>query len=242
MLDMERPRAVLLDVGGTLWPERFPPIVDRDALLLGRLREALPVLSEQAAASLLAEFDSRSGRLGAALTQDSDGLIAACAAQQELSIAWNEVMLARRALCIPVARYIAPFPGALELLEDIKRRGLRLVVVSNAITRDGETYLQDFAAFGSNSCIDGVVSSVDVGFRKPHLAMFETALRVAGCTPGLCVMAGNSEVNDIEPAHALGMRTVRVCIEEPPPVETAADAVVTSLNELAAVIEEWCAS
>ncbi len=52
-------------------------------------------------------------------------------------------------------------------------------------------------------------------------------------------MVGNSEVNDIEAARALGMRTIRVCIEEPVATTTAADAVVASLNELAAVLEAW---
>ena len=67
----------------------------------------------------------------------------------------------------------------------------------------------------------------------------DAACADAGCSPEQCIMVGNSEVNDIEPAKALGMRTVRVCIEEPPPITTRADAVVESLNELAAVLDAW---
>ena len=49
-----------------------------------------------------------------------------------------------------------------------------------------------------------MVTSLDVGFRKPHPAFFEAVLVEAGCAPAECVMIGNSEPNDIQPAIALG--------------------------------------
>src|SRR5213594_1666022 len=104
---------------------------------------------------------------------------------------------------------------------------MRSVVLSNGVTRDAEMYMEDFKALGVVQYIDRVISSVDVGFLKPHSAIFEAALQAAGCRPDQSLMIGNSEANDIAPAHALGMRTIRVCIEEPPPLESAADAVVT---------------
>jgi FMN phosphatase YigB (HAD superfamily) len=55
-------------------------------------------------------------------------------------------------------------------------------------------------------------------------------------------MIGNSEANDIQPALALGMRTIRVAIEEPPPTASAAHAVVTSLAAVPAVVGHWMAT
>ncbi len=46
-------------------------------------------------------------------------------------------------------------------------------------------------------------------------------------------MVGDSEPNDIEPAHARGMLAIRVAIEEPPPPASIADEVSTSLFEVA---------
>ena len=52
-------------------------------------------------------------------------------------------------------------------------------------------------------------------------------------------MVGNSEVNDIEPAVKLGMRSIRVAIEEPPPGRTCADVLATSLFDVAQQLERW---
>jgi len=52
-------------------------------------------------------------------------------------------------------------------------------------------------------------------------------------------MVGNSEVNDIEPAVNLGMRSIRVAIEEPPPGRTCANVLATSLFNVARQLERW---
>jgi FMN phosphatase YigB (HAD superfamily) len=51
-------------------------------------------------------------------------------------------------------------------------------------------------------------------------------------------MVGDSEPNDIEPAHALGMLTIRVAIEESLPSASVADYVCGSLSEVARVLFE----
>ncbi len=233
-------RAVLLDVGGTLWPERFAPIANRDAFLFGRLCATLPSLSRVQATGLLAAFDMRAPWLSIGPAQDTDAVVHSCAETVGVALSADETSGVRRALCIPIVGHVEPFPGAIELLREIKERGMRSILVSNAITRDGETYLKDFEGFGGAEFIEAVISSVDVGYRKPHPAIFEAALVAAGCTAEQCVMIGNSELNDIEPAKEFGMRTVRVCIEEPPPAQTRADVVLTSLHGVALVLDKWC--
>jgi HAD superfamily hydrolase (TIGR01509 family) len=126
-----------------------------------------------------------------------------------------------------------------EFLETLKSLELRIVVFSNATFRSSAGYLRDFRSFSANGLIDGVISSVDIGFRKPSDQMFATALRAARCRPSECVVVGDSEQNDIVPAIARGMRTIRVAIEEPGPKETAANAVATSLHEAAQILSSW---
>src|SRR5206468_3027215 len=60
-----------------------------------------------------------------------------------------------------------------------------------------------------------------------------------GSEPSACVMVGNSEPNDIQPAIALGMRAIRVAIEEPPPASSTAHAVVTRLYDALGLFRCW---
>lgn len=71
------------------------------------------------------------------------------------------------------------------------------------------------------------------------MVSFLAAVEKAGCEPPSCVMVGNSERMDVEPALALGMRAIRVAIEEPLPERTAAHAVASSLTDAAAILRTW---
>ena len=53
-----------------------------------------------------------------------------------------------------------------------------------------------------------VVSSYDVKVAKPDIRIFEYALNLADCLPCEAVMIGDRLDNDIEPAKAVGMKTV----------------------------------
>ena len=128
------------------------------------------------------------------------------------------------------------FPGAEELFSTIKDLGLACVLITNVEERDAEITRHDFTELGLSDFIDVIVTSHDVGFRKPHQAMFDAAAAAAGCRPEECVMVGNREQIDIEPAIALGMRAILVAIEDPPPAVTVAEAVATSLDQVAAIL------
>jgi FMN phosphatase YigB (HAD superfamily) len=69
--------------------------------------------------------------------------------------------------------------------------------------------------------------------------MFKTALAMADAVPDEAVMVGNSEQKDITPARELGMRTIRVCVEEPCALDSVADAVVMSLSEVQEQLVTW---
>ena len=139
----------------------------------------------------------------------------------------------------PPAPGLQMFPCASDLLEQSRALGLRTVILSNVQTRGATEYLADFAYFDVGHLVDAVVTSLEVGYRKPHHAMFETAIREAGCEASECVMIGDSETSDIEPAKALGMRAIRVAIEVPRPGTSAADAVATDLRQVADIVTRW---
>jgi HAD superfamily hydrolase (TIGR01509 family) len=120
-------------------------------------------------------------------------------------------------------------PGAHELLAEIHALGMRTAIASNTYWRDAESYWDDFRLLGLAQHIDAIFTSVDAGHLKPHPAVFEMALRWAGCPPDRCVVIGNREENDIAPAMALGMRTILVHPDDPPPESSRADVVAPDL-------------
>src|SRR4029077_20985024 len=48
------------------------------------------------------------------------------------------------AMCLPARARVDLFPGARELLNDLASRGVRVVVLSNVVWRDGEAQRRDF--------------------------------------------------------------------------------------------------
>jgi FMN phosphatase YigB (HAD superfamily) len=123
--------------------------------------------------------------------------------------------------------------------EVIRELELRTALVSNTAWRDAESYRRDFAYFGAGDLIDAVVTSLDLKVRKPHDAIIRAAIELAGCKAKECVLIGDSEEKDIVPAVQLGMRSILVAIEQPPPSTTAADATATSLERSTEIIRSW---
>jgi FMN phosphatase YigB (HAD superfamily) len=83
------------------------------------------------------------------------------------------------------------------------------------------------------------VTSIETRLRKPNPRIFELALRTIECAADQVAVVGNSEVSDIEPAVKLGARSIRVAIEEPPPLQTSADVLATSLFDVALQLGRW---
>jgi putative hydrolase of the HAD superfamily len=122
-----------------------------------------------------------------------------------------------------------PLPGAIELLAEIQSLGLRTVIASNTYWRDSESYWDDFRVMGMADYVNAIVTSVDAGHLKPHPAVFEMAMQAAGAPPGRCVVIGNREENDVDPALALGMRVILVHPDDPVPASSRADAIAPDL-------------
>jgi HAD superfamily hydrolase (TIGR01509 family) len=159
----------------------------------------------------------------------ADELITGCLERQGLAPDPSTVSRLRRAMAIPVHDRFQPLPGALELLQEIHAMGLRSIIASNTYWRDADSYWDDFRKLGMAGYIDDIVTSVDAGHLKPHPAVFVLAMRRAGVAAERCVVIGNREENDVEPAQALGMRTILVHPDDPAPTSSRADAVASDL-------------
>jgi HAD superfamily hydrolase (TIGR01509 family) len=238
--------AALIDVGGTLWPNSWPFRKTDGAGRHARVAAAMPMLEAAAIDALVADLieSSRIGDEARAISTETpdtiaaaEVLIAASLARQGLAGDAQSIARIRRAMALPVADRMKPLPGAIELLKEIRALGLQSIIASNTYWRDAESYWQDFRLLGMADCVDAIVTSVDAGRLKPHPAVFEMAMRVAKSPPERCVVIGNREENDVEPALALGMRTILVYPDDPKPVSSRAHAVVPDLWECARVLK-----
>jgi len=237
-------RAALVDIGGTLWPNSWPVRATDGQGRLARLQAVLPDLSLGAATALVTDIVDRSRDMNGGTVMvpeliriDADDLVRLCLTDHGVAAEPTTVMRVRRAMAIPIHGSFRPLPGCNELLATIKELGLRCVIASNTYWRDADSYWYDFAELGMAEYIDAVVTSVDAGHLKPHPAVFELAVRAAGVAAEECVVIGNKERNDIEPALAMGMRSILVYPDDPPPTSTRADAAAPDLWECAKALK-----
>ncbi len=229
----------LIDVGGTLWPNSWPIRVTDAVGRMERLAAALAHLDPQAVDALGRDLieSSRPGDEARSISTEAkftgamaaEVLITKCLERQGLPVDPDTVKRIRRAMAIPVSDRMKPLPGAIDLLAEIHALGMRAVIASNTYWRDAESYWDDFRLLGMADHVDAVVTSVDAGHLKPHPAVFEMAMRWAGAPPDRCVVIGNREENDIEPALALGMWTILVHPDDPKPDSSRAHAVAPDL-------------
>jgi HAD superfamily hydrolase (TIGR01509 family) len=239
-------QVALIDVGGTLWPNSWPLRETDGHGRHARIAKAMPACPPATVESLVADL-LESSRIGdearsistehSAAVPPAEILVATSLARHDLPSDDQTVARIRRAMALPVADRLKPLPGAVELLADIHSQGMRTVIASNTYWRDADSYWDDFRMLGMASYIDAIVTSVDAGHLKPHPAVFEMAMRVAGSPPERCVFIGNREENDIEPALALGMQTILVYPDDPKPASSRAHAVVPDLWECATALK-----
>jgi putative hydrolase of the HAD superfamily len=94
------------------------------------------------------------------------------------------------------------YEDSLPVLEELRRHGLRIGLVSN-----GQRDLEEFAAHHALE-VDAIVGSKAHGRTKPHPSIFVAALRALEASPAEAAMVGDSFEDDIEGARALGIRAI----------------------------------
>ncbi len=98
-----------------------------------------------------------------------------------------------------------PFPGTLELLEGLKRRGFKLALVTNGYT---DFQNANVSALNINPFFDEILISEREGVRKPDPEIFLRALHRLGVSPEEAVFVGDHPENDIDGAAKAGLRTI----------------------------------
>ena len=109
-------------------------------------------------------------------------------------------------------------PGAVETLEELSRRGLKVAVVSNFDARLHSV----LAGLGIARLFDGVFISAEVGVAKPEAGIFEYAARELGLEARELVHVGDCVAADAEGATSAGWSAVLVGNSHPRAIRIAA--------------------
>lgn len=134
---------------------------------------------------------------------------------------------------------VRPYDDAAAVLRTLRDAGLRVGVCSNAAYRPASMRDQ-LRHVGLSESVDAAVFSGEVGWRKPSPTIFAAALEGLGGRAETTVFVGDRMREDIDGAHAMGMRAILISRGgAPAPVPTTStspDAVVHSLSELPALL------
>lgn len=92
-------------------------------------------------------------------------------------------------------------PDAVELFEELRRRGIKVGAVSNS---DG-TLQAELRHFGLDRHFDAIIDSTAVSVQKPAPAIFHAAFNALGVAARDCWFVGDGLVNDVLGSQAAGI-------------------------------------
>lgn len=127
-------------------------------------------------------------------------------------------------------------PEAIPLLQRLRESGFHLGVITNAADEENTQTLIDNGKI--RDFLEFIVSSARYGKRKPDPGIFQLALDHFAIHGNRAVMVGDTYEADIIGAKTLGIHTIwiRHGGSEHDQAHPAADAVVTTLNEIPQLI------
>ena len=158
-----------------------------------------------------------------------DQLVAALCGDDVEDRSGDDIRAAEKELYQELIDEVEPLDGARDLILDLGKRDLKVVLASSAKGSEVEHYLD---LLDCRDLISGWTTSDDVDRTKPHPDLIQAALEKAGTTSG--VMVGDSTF-DCEAATRAGLSTLAVLtggFSEQELTDAGAVAVYDSLGAL----------
>jgi putative hydrolase of the HAD superfamily len=133
-------------------------------------------------------------------------------------------------------RHARAIPGMLDVLRELRSRGISLALVTNGETEFQQRHIH---ALGLDHLIDAVLISEAEGLRKPSRALFHRAAERLGVLPAHCLFVGDNPTVDVLGAHAAGMQTAwfGVASDWPADLPPLPGVVITTLADLLRITE-----
>ncbi|NWG15993.1 MAG: HAD family hydrolase [Chloroflexi bacterium] len=134
------------------------------------------------------------------------------------------------------------FPEVPEVLSLLHENGIKVGIVTNAYQpmwlRDIEIDQHGLLRYFP----DCRISAADVGYLKPHPAIFQAALDGLGVQPEEAVFVGDNPTADIAGAQAAGLQAILRVTQPAPPMLSGLivpDAALNTLLELPGILDGW---
>ncbi|APF39294.1 phosphoglycolate phosphatase (plasmid) [Chelatococcus daeguensis] len=222
---MTPPKAILFDLDGTL-VDSARDLTDAVNALLAE--EGLPQVSLAAVKSMIGD--------GAAKLVER----ALAATGGDLSRLPAHVVRFLAIYETGAAGHTAAYPGVPEVLHELKRRGLRLAVVTN---KPYAATMDILEALGLAGFFGAVIGGDSLPERKPHPAPLQAALARLEVSPEAAIMVGDN-YHDVEAARAAGVRAFAVTYgySHRPHAELGADRLLDTMSELPLLLDEAVAA
>ena len=130
--------------------------------------------------------------------------------------------------------FLEPYPHVGEVLFELKKRGIKLAIVSDAPRLKAWIRL---VSMKINHLFDVVVTFDDTKEIKPSTKPFEFAFKKLKVKPHECLMVGDRPERDIEGAKQLGMLTCFAKYGNPDGDGSKADYEINDIKELLEIVE-----
>ena len=130
--------------------------------------------------------------------------------------------------------FLEPYPHVGEVLFELKRKGIKLAIVSDAPRLKAWIRL---VSMKINHLFDVVVAFEDTKKLKPSAVPFKLAFRKLNVKASECLMVGDRPDRDIEGAKKLGMSTCFARYGNPKAKNPKADYEINDIKELLEIVE-----
>ncbi len=240
-------RAVVFDVGNTLWfeatspdrasierqqAERVRPLVDAwDIELPVPLEQVLGEVWDAYAVADEVERERQTPR-----EPSLPFIIRGALASHGVDIRDDQATAWWRAAWISEREFgVQLYPDVLDVLSELRALGVAIGVNSTRPCT-GEMHLQGLRDMGLAAYVDAAVCSGDTGYKKPHRSTFDLVLGKLGVAASDAVMVGDLADADVAGGKAVGMQTVwKLNGRYDPPPCPDADFAIHDLAELLAL-------
>ena len=132
------------------------------------------------------------------------------------------------------AGFLEPYPHVAEVLFELKKRGIKLAIVSDAPRLKAWIRLVSMKV---NHLFDVVITFDDTKELKPSIVPFKAAFKKLGLNPNECLMVGDRPERDIKGAKKLGMSTCFARYGNPKAKGSGADYEISDIKELLEIVE-----
>lgn len=99
-------------------------------------------------------------------------------------------------------KYLRIYPGMLQFLEELRTKGKRIYLLSNA---QSSFSIAEMHQTGIHPYFDGIVMSSDVGVCKPNMDIMQHLMQKYSLKAEESIMIGNDKLCDIHLANSYGM-------------------------------------